>query len=84
MVMVAPLLTVAVKSAARPAFWTTDRLAKTLAKFSPQPRDLRNRRTWALEPPVELLAAVRRNSTLACWLAALPELGFLSQRSRET
>ena len=36
-------------------------------------------RAWPVAPTVELLAAVRQNSPLAAWLAALPSLASLSR-----
>ncbi len=54
------------------------RLADGLAGLDPTVHDLRTWRTWAIRPTAELLAAVRRNSALTNWLAALPSLTSLS------
>jgi len=45
-----------------------------LSQFNPTLRDLSTWRSWAAQPNVDLLAAIRRNSTLAEWLIALPSL----------
>ena len=54
------------------------RLADALAQLDPTVHDLRPWRAWAVPPTTELLAAVRRNSALTNWLAALPSLTSLS------
>ena len=54
-------------------------LAGGLAQFDPTVHDLRTCHAWALRPTAELLAAVRRNSALISWLAALPSLTSLSR-----
>ena len=54
------------------------RLADGLARLDPTVHDLRTWRAWAVRPTAELLAAVRRNSALTNWLAALPSLTSLS------
>ncbi len=55
------------------------RLADGLARLDPTVHDLRTWRAWAVPPTAELLAAVRRNSALTNWLAALPSLTSLSE-----
>jgi hypothetical protein len=50
------------------------RLAGLLAQLDPTVHDLRTWRVWSVQPTAELLAAVRRNSALTSWLAALPSL----------
>ena len=55
-----------------------ERLAGALAQLDPTVHDLRTWRAWAVRPTAELLAAVRRNSALTNWLAALPSLTSLS------
>ena len=50
-----------------------------LAHLDPTVGDLSSWRDWAALPTVELLATVRRNSTLADWLKALPLLTTLSR-----
>jgi NACHT domain/Trypsin-like peptidase domain len=57
-------------------------LIDSLAEVSPTIRDLRSWPTWAAAPTSELLAAARRRSALADWLAALPALAPLSPPSR--
>jgi NACHT domain len=52
----------------------TDRLVKALIRLDPTVQNLSSWRTWPVTPPDELLAAARRNSTLADWLAALASL----------
>ena len=54
------------------------KLAGGLAQLDPTVHDLRTWRAWAVRPTAELLAAVRRNSALTGWLAALPSLTSLS------
>jgi hypothetical protein len=46
--------------------------------LDPTARDLSTWQTWADLPTAELLAAVRRNSAPADWLATLPSLASLS------
>ena len=57
---------------------TNSRLAEGLAdglvQLDPTVHDLRTCRAWAVGPTAGLLAAVRRNSELTSWLAALPSL----------
>ncbi len=55
-----------------------ERLAGGLAQLDPTVHDLRTWRAWAVRPTAEVLAAVRRNSALTNWLAALPSLTSLS------
>ncbi len=57
---------------------TAERLADGLARLDPTVHDLRTWRAWAVPPTAELLAAVRRNSALTSWFAALPSLTSLS------
>jgi hypothetical protein len=54
--------------------WTAVDLMSEASQFDPTLRDLSTWRNWTTPPTAELLAAVRRNSTLASWLAALPWL----------
>ena len=54
------------------------RLAGGVAQLDPTVHDLRTWRAWADRPTAELLTAVRRNSALNDWLAALPSLTSLS------
>ena len=54
------------------------RLAARLAQLDPTVHDLRTWRARAVRPTAELLSAVRRNSALTSWLAALPSLASLS------
>ena len=49
-----------------------------LAQLDPTVYDLRTWPAWSAQPTAELLAAVRRNSALTNWLAALPSLTSLS------
>ena len=56
-----------------------EQLARGLAQLDPTVHDLRTWRAWAVGPTAELLAAVRRNSALTDWLAALPSLTSLSR-----
>jgi hypothetical protein len=58
--------------------WEAERLAGVMAQLDPTVHDLRTWRAWAVRPTAELLAAVRRNSALISWLAALPSLASLS------
>jgi hypothetical protein len=53
-------------------------LVGMLAQLDPTVHDLRTWHAWAVQPTAELLAAVRRNSALAVWLAALPSLSSSS------
>ncbi|MGH3847323.1 MAG: hypothetical protein ACRDS0_38775, partial [Pseudonocardiaceae bacterium] len=53
-------------------------LASTLAQLNPTAVDLSFWWAWAVLPTVELLATVRRNSTLEEWLEVLPSLSPLS------
>ena len=53
--------------------WSADELAAGLVQLDPTVRDLNIWRATAV-PSEELLTAVRLNSTLADWLAALPSL----------
>ena len=54
------------------------RLVDDLARLDATARDIRAWRAWQALPTAELLAAVRRNSNVATWLAALPHLAPLS------
>jgi hypothetical protein len=54
------------------------RLADALSQLDPAIHDLSSYTAWATLPTVELLTAVRQNSALADWLAALPSLTSLS------
>jgi len=58
--------------------WEAGRLADGLARLDPTVHDLRTWRAWAVRPTAELLAAVRHNSALTNWQAALPSLTSLS------
>ena len=58
--------------------WRVARLADGLGPLDPTVHDLITWRAWAVRPTAELLAAVRRNSALANWLAVLPSLTSLS------
>ena len=58
--------------------WLVEQLAGGVARLDPTVHDLRTWRAWAVPPTAELLAAVRRNSALTNWLAALPSLTSLS------
>ena len=53
-------------------------LVDGLTQLAPVAHDLNNWRAWAILPPVELLAAVRENSTLANWLSVILSLASLS------
>jgi NACHT domain len=53
-------------------------LASSLAQLNPTAVDLSSWWAWAVSPTVEMLAAVRRNSTLEEWLEVLPSLSPLS------
>ena len=57
--------------------FSANNLAAGLVQLDPTVRDLS---IWhaATVPPVDLLAAVRQNSALADWLAALPSLARFS------
>jgi hypothetical protein len=55
-----------------------DNLLDGMAQLAPTVRDLSNWRAWTVLPTAELLAAVRWNSALVDWLAALPSLTSLS------
>ena len=55
-----------------------EQLVGGVAQLDPTVHDLRTWRAWAVRPTAELLAAVRRNSALTDWLAALPSLTSLS------
>ncbi len=57
---------------------TAARLVGGLVQLEPTVHDLNTWPSWAVSPTGELLAAVRRNSTLATWLAVLPSLSSLS------
>jgi hypothetical protein len=50
------------------------RLVDALSRLDPGVADLASWRTWEAPPSAELLAAARRNTRLAEWLAALPSL----------
>ena len=58
--------------------WAAAGLADRLAQLDPTVHDLRTWRAWAVRPTTGLLAAVRQNSALTNWLAALPSLTSLS------
>jgi hypothetical protein len=49
-------------------------LVDRMAQLDPAVADLSTWRAWAATPTARLLAAARRNSPLADWLAALPQL----------
>jgi hypothetical protein len=49
-------------------------LTRSLGQFNPTIRDVSSWRGWTIEPSAELLAAVRRNSSLAEWLTAVPSM----------
>jgi hypothetical protein len=53
-------------------------MSDALAQLDPTVHDLRTWRAWTAAPTAELLAAVRRNSALAGWVALLPSLSPLS------
>ena len=59
--------------------WVEDELVRRLARLDPTVSDLQTWRTWGVRPTAELLAALRRNSAAAAWLAALPSLAALSE-----
>ena len=61
-----------------PYAYAAEQLAGVVAQLDPTVHDLRTWRAWAVRPTAELLAAVRRNSALTSWLAALPSLTSLS------
>jgi hypothetical protein len=48
--------------------------ASVLSLFKPMLADLADTRNWVSPSPVELLAAVRSNSRLFDWIAALPQI----------
>jgi len=50
------------------AWW----LMSAMAYLDPTTSDLHNWETWATPPPVDFLAAVRRNSTIKDWLESIP------------
>jgi hypothetical protein len=50
----------------------------SMTRLDPTVGDLTTWRTWRVLPTAELLAAVRRNSTLSDWLSALSSLALLS------
>ena len=54
------------------------RLVDSLVRLDPTASDISTWRAWEVPPTTELLAAVRRNSELSAWLAALPALAPLS------
>jgi Fe-S-cluster formation regulator IscX/YfhJ len=47
-------------------------LMSGMAYLDPTTNDIHNWDTWAIPPTVELLAAVRRNSTIKDWLESIP------------
>ena len=49
-------------------------LAREIIRLNPTLDDLRGSADWPCKPTDGLLAAVRRNTPLAAWLAALPEI----------
>jgi hypothetical protein len=56
------------------------RLLDLMAKLDPTAQDIIGWCAWEIGPTEELLTAVRRNSTLADWLANIPALASLSSR----
>ena len=54
------------------------RLVDSLVRLDPTASDISTWRAWEVPPTTKLLAAVRRNSELSAWLAALPALAPLS------
>ena len=58
--------------------YLAEKLVAEVIQLDPTVPDLSTWRAWAVPPSVKLLAAVRRNSALAAWLAALPSLTSLS------
>ena len=54
------------------------RLVDDLAQLDPTAHDISAWRVWQAPPTIELLTRVRRNSNVATWLAALPNLAPLS------
>jgi hypothetical protein len=52
-------------------------IVQTMARLDPTVSDLIDYQAWTSRPSAELLAAVRRNSVTADWLAALPSLPSL-------
>jgi hypothetical protein len=61
------------------SIFKSEELAHGLARLDPTVHDLRTWRAWTRPPTAELLTAVRRNSPLTNWLAALPSLSSLSR-----
>lgn len=55
-------------------------LVLTLAKLDPTTQDIRDWEVWSAAPTVELLTAVRRNSSLHDWLSFVPSLASSSNR----
>jgi Domain of unknown function (DUF4062)/NACHT domain len=64
--------------AGRPGEGLSAQLVDQLAQLEPKASDLRGWTAWKVAPTTELLAAVRRNSKLAAWLAVLPALAPVS------
>ena len=65
---------------------TVARLRRRLIQLDPTVEDVRDWRAWAVPPPfglINLLAAARRNSSLADWLDALSSLPPLSDLTRQ-
>jgi hypothetical protein len=62
--------------------YMAQQLAEHLAQLDPTVQDLRTWCARAVGPTAELLAAVRRNSALTSWLAALPSLTSLPDSTR--
>jgi NACHT domain len=56
-------------------------LMSAIAKLNPAIPDLSNLRSWTFPISGELLATVRRNSTLSDWLEAIPSLKLSSGRA---
>jgi hypothetical protein len=54
--------------------WQASSLMEAVARFDPSLDDVSKWRSWAAPPPTTMLAAVRRNSEISAWLAALPWL----------
>jgi hypothetical protein len=69
------LLGLLARDTGAPADWL---LSDALAQLDPTVHDLRTWRAWTAAPTAELLAAMRRNSALAGWVALLPSLSPLS------
>lgn len=59
--------------------WLEEELVRLLVHLDSTLSDLKTWQTWDARPAAELLGAVRRNSTAAAWLAALPSLAALSE-----